>query len=79
MQSTASTSRPEASTEGEQSNEKPGTPVAGWSECNVCFDVAKDPVVGSCGHLFWFVIINASFFTCLLIFYNSIVGHASIK
>ena len=61
MQSTVSTSRPEASASGEQSDEKTDTPVAGWSECNVCFDVAKDPVVGSCGHLFWLVVINVSY------------------
>ena len=68
MQRTASTSRPEASTDEEQNNEKTETPVAGWSECNVCFDVAKDPVVGSCGHLFWLVIIDVSYrlFTVVL-------------
>ena len=61
MQSTVNTSKPEASASEEQSNEQTDTPVAGWSECNVCFDVAKDPVVGSCGHLFWLVIINVSY------------------
>ena len=60
MQTTASTSRPEATENEEQSNEKADTPVAGWSECNVCFDVAKDPVVGSCGNLFWLVSLNVS-------------------
>ena len=22
-------------------------------ECNICFDVATEPVVTSCGHLYW--------------------------
>ncbi len=22
-------------------------------ECNICMDVAKDPIVTPCGHLFW--------------------------
>ena len=67
MQSTIDTSRPAASASEEQSDERTATPVAGWSECNVCFDVAKDPVVGSCGHLFWLVIIKQLHFLFIVI------------
>jgi len=24
-------------------------------ECNICLDIARDPVVSICGHLFWLV------------------------
>jgi len=57
MQKTASTSRNDASVNEERTNEETETRTAGWSECNVCFDVAKDPVVGNCGHLFWLEIL----------------------
>lgn len=57
MQRTASTSRENAPVNEERTDEEAETRTAGWSECNVCFDVAKNPVVGNCGHLFWLEII----------------------
>lgn len=82
MQTTASTSRPEASADEEKNDENTDAPTAGWSECNVCFDVAKDPVVGNCGHLFWLVSIIVLYYLLIEFFYKlytSLVGHASIK
>ncbi|CAI9771446.1 unnamed protein product [Fraxinus pennsylvanica] len=41
-----------ASRLGESTNREPPNPDAGHFECNICFDLAQDPIVTRCGHLF---------------------------